>query len=198
MKGLPKQTRNKEINKQSTHMKYALLIILALGLATKSTHAAMVDYFLKIEGVDGESADSRHIGEIEISSFSWGIHQQGATNTSGGGGGGAGKATFQDLTFSARMSKASPILMLACASGKHFESVKFVAHRPGGSEEQYMRIELEDVMVSSFQSGAHGASEGESRPMESISMNYGKITFVYIEQDAKETVGVAIRPVLTQ
>ena len=39
---------------------------------------AAVDYFLKIDGLDGESRDSKHKGEIEISSFSWGMSQQGS------------------------------------------------------------------------------------------------------------------------
>ena len=31
------------------------------------------DAFLKIEGIDGESADKTHPGEIEVVSFSWGV-----------------------------------------------------------------------------------------------------------------------------
>ena len=42
--------------------------------------AASADYFLKIEGVKGESKDAKHKGEIEIQSFSWG-----ATQRDGGG-----------------------------------------------------------------------------------------------------------------
>jgi type VI protein secretion system component Hcp len=34
-----------------------------------------VDYFLKIDGIKGESQDSKHGGEIEIQSFSWGATQ---------------------------------------------------------------------------------------------------------------------------
>jgi Hemolysin-coregulated protein (uncharacterized) len=30
------------------------------------------DYFLKIDGVAGESVDARHKGEIELEAFSWG------------------------------------------------------------------------------------------------------------------------------
>ena len=30
------------------------------------------DYFLKIDGVDGESIDDKHKGSIELESFSWG------------------------------------------------------------------------------------------------------------------------------
>ena len=33
---------------------------------------AAVDYFLKIDGIQGESRDDRHKDEIDIESFSWG------------------------------------------------------------------------------------------------------------------------------
>ncbi len=31
-----------------------------------------VDYFLEIDGVEGESTDAGHKGEIDVLSFSWG------------------------------------------------------------------------------------------------------------------------------
>ena len=76
---------------------------------------AAVDYFLKIDGIDGESVDSKHAGAIEPLSFSWGLSQAGSFAT--GGGAGAGKVQFQDFHFTSNTSKASPKLMLACASG---------------------------------------------------------------------------------
>ena len=37
-----------------------------------------VDYFLKIDGIDGESNDSKHKGSIDVESWSWGETQTGA------------------------------------------------------------------------------------------------------------------------
>ena len=34
-----------------------------------------VDYFLKLDGIEGESADSNHKNEIQIMSWSWGASQ---------------------------------------------------------------------------------------------------------------------------
>jgi len=51
---------------------------------------AVVDYFLKIDGIDGESQDSKHKGDIELESFSWGATQAGTSSY--GGGMGAGKS----------------------------------------------------------------------------------------------------------
>ena len=76
-----------------------------------------VDYFLKIEGIEGESHDDKHKNEIDLQSWSWGETQTGTH--SAGGGGGAGKVDMQDFHFVMAHNKASPKLMLACASGEH-------------------------------------------------------------------------------
>src|SRR6266496_2578128 len=77
---------------------------------------ALVDYFLKLDGIDGESTDRDHKDAIEILSFSWGVLQE--TDPAGGGGAG-GKAIVQDFHFTANFSKASPALFLTCATGRH-------------------------------------------------------------------------------
>ncbi|HEY7575111.1 MAG TPA: type VI secretion system tube protein Hcp, partial [Thermoanaerobaculia bacterium] len=33
---------------------------------------AKTDYFLKIDGIEGESQDGKHKGEIDVLSWSWG------------------------------------------------------------------------------------------------------------------------------
>jgi type VI secretion system secreted protein Hcp len=169
------------------------LILLAAGLMTQSIRAANVDFFLKLQGIDGESTDDRHKGTIEIMSFSWGMSQQGSTN--GGGGGGAGKVVFQDLHMSTKVSKASPKLMLACATGQHIPEVVFFVHRPGGDTQDYIKVTLEDVLVSSYQTSG---SAGDSIPTDQFSLNFGKIVFEYTAQDSSKTSGEATRPTVTQ
>lgn len=73
-------------------------------------------YFLKLDGVEGESKSPRHLGEIDIFAFSWGGKHQGAS----GSGGGPGKASISDLYVAKKADKASPILSVACESGQYF------------------------------------------------------------------------------
>ena len=47
-------------------------IALACVVVPASAASAAADYFLKLEGVKGESKADKHKGEIEIQSFSWG------------------------------------------------------------------------------------------------------------------------------
>src|SRR5919201_674377 len=97
---------------------------------------ASVNYFLKIDGIGGESADDKHKGEIDILSFSWG-----ATNSSsagsGGSGAGTGKATFQDIHFTKLIDKATPILLSSCASGKHLDNAVLTCRKAGGGAVEF-------------------------------------------------------------
>src|SRR5688500_17748659 len=91
---------------------------------------AEVDYFLKINGSPGESVDAKHKGEIDVLGFSWGVSQTGTMGY--GGGGGAGKASFQDFHFTMPTSKASPKVMLACATGQHIDEAILYCRKAGG------------------------------------------------------------------
>ncbi|HXV39253.1 MAG TPA: type VI secretion system tube protein Hcp [Nitrosopumilaceae archaeon] len=148
---------------------------------------AAVDYFLKIDGVEGESTDDKHKGQIEIESWSWGATQTGTSST--GGGGGAGKVQFQDFHFTKKVDKSSPKLMQAVATGEHLKSVELTVRKAGGTQMDYYIVHLEDVLVSSYSSSG---SSGEV-PMESISFNYQKIEFQYIPTNPDGTAGQAVK-----
>ncbi len=145
------------------------------------------DAFLKIDTIPGESQDDRHKDEIEILSFSWGVTQTGTSST--GGGGGAGKASFQDFHFVSRLQKSSPKLFLACAAGQHLkEAVLTVRRAASDRNEDFYKVTLSDVLVSSFQQGGSGDSS-DSVPMEQISINYSKIRIDYAVQDPRGALG---------
>jgi type VI secretion system secreted protein Hcp len=139
------------------------------------------DAFLKLGDIVGESTDDRHLGWIEIESFSWGMTQSGSF--SGGGGGGTGKVSFQDIHFTAHTQKSSPLIAKTCATGQHIPKAQlsFIkAQSDKGFE--FVKFEFTDVLVSSYQLG--GSSGGEDRPTDSFSLNFAKIEFDYIPQKA--------------
>ena len=111
---------------------------------------AVVDYFLKIDGVPGESTDHKHRNEIEIESFSWGVSQTGTHAL--GGVGGTGKASFHDLHFSTPVNSSSPTLMLKCASGQHLKNAVLTARKAGGDGQatEFLKVTFTDVLVSGY------------------------------------------------
>jgi type VI secretion system secreted protein Hcp len=150
---------------------------------------AAVDYFLKIEGIDGESMDAKHKGEIDLESWSWGESQSGTH--SAGGGGGAGKVSMQDFHFVMRVNKSSPKLLLACANGEHFKKAVLTCRKAGKEQQEFLKITFSDLLVSSFQTG--GSGHGDIVPMDQISVNYSKIEYEYKEQKPDGTLGGAIK-----
>ena len=136
------------------------------------------DYFLKLDSVTGESTDSQHKDEIELTSWSWGESQT-TSRGSGSSGSGAGRVNMNDFHFTMEMSAASTALALACATGKHLSKGVMTARKAGGKQEKYLVVSLDDVLVSSFQTGGHGGGE---IPVESISLNFSKIKVEYFKQ----------------
>jgi len=149
--------------------------------------AGLVDFFLKIDGIEGESPDARHKGEIEVDSFSFGASQTGTMAR--GGGGGAGKVSMQDFNFTTSVSKASAKLQLACWSGEHIKKATLVCRRAGKEQQEYMKVTLSDVLVSSYQIG--GSAAGDLVPTEQVSMNYAKIEWEYKPQKEDGTLDAA-------
>lgn len=150
---------------------------------------ALFDAFLKIEGIDGESADSKHKGEIELLSFSWG-ETQGGTFAHGGGGG-AGKVSMQDIHFVSRVNKASPKLFLSCASGEHIKKATLTCRKAGKDQQEFLKYTLSDILVSSYQIG--GSSSGDSIPLDQVSLNFAKIEIEYKEQLATGALGGTVK-----
>ena len=137
-----------------------------------------VDIFLKIDGIEGESEDSKHGKEIQILAWSWGMTQIGSHDF--GGGGGSGKVSMQDFNFTTVVSKATTKLQLACATGKHIPKGVLAVRKAGGKQDDYDIYTFEDLLISSFQTGG---SSGEAAPTENISFNYAKMKHEYKQQD---------------
>lgn len=146
------------------------------------------DYLLELDGIKGESRDDKHKDTLEIESFSWGANNAGAMGA--GGGGGAGKVSFQDIHFTTRVNKASPLLMLACATGQHIKKAVLHVRKQGGAQETYYKLDFSDLLVSSFQSG--GSSGGDALPVDQFSLNFATIKFEYKPQKEDGSLDSAV------
>jgi type VI secretion system secreted protein Hcp len=147
-----------------------------------------VDYFLKIDGVSGESGDAKHKGEIQLESFSWG-----ETNLGGGGpggGGGAGKVQMQDLVVTMVVSKASPKLMLSCATGKHHKEAVLTARRTGKAQQEFLVFKFKDVVVTSYQTG--GSAQADV-PVDQASLGFSTIQLEYRPQKADGSLDTPVK-----
>ncbi len=136
-----------------------------------------VDAFLKLEGIDGESSDEKHKGEIDILAWSWGMSQSGTMHM--GTGGGAGKANVQDLSFTHWVDASSPNLMKVCCNGKHIPEAVLTLRSAGENPLEYLIITMKQVMVTSVSLGGSG---GEDRFTENFTLNFAEVKVDYQPQ----------------
>ncbi len=173
--------------------KLLLAIATAFALTTPLVQAAS-DYLLEIDGIKGEYVDATRTGAIEIQSWSWGMSNSGRT-----GGGGAGKVSLQDFHFTCKGGKATPQLMLACATGKHFPKVELIVRKSDEPRPTYIKITMSDCIVSSMSqsgggsTGATGAP-ADPKPTEQVSLNFTKITYEYISDDGSSETATVEAP----
>src|SRR3954470_23110717 len=150
---------------------------------------AAVDYFLKIDGIDGESHQDKHKNEIELDSWSFGETNAGTMSRSSGGG--AGKVSMQDFHFVMHVNKASPKLFLACATGEHIRTAKLVCRKAGKQQQEFLKVTFSDLLVSSYQTGGSGSAD--VLPVDQISLNFSKIEFEYAEQNSDGSLGASVK-----
>ena len=149
---------------------------------------ATQDYFLKIDGLEGESRDDKHKGEIHIDSFHVGAANHGTGHRGSGSGG--GRAVIHDLQCTKHADKASPNLFIACCNGKHFKEATLTIKKAGEHPHAYLIYKMSDVLISSFTSKSHG---GGDIAQESLSLNFTKIEMTYVPQNKDGTAGAKIQ-----
>ena len=143
------------------------------------------DYFLKVDGIEGESQDARHQGEIGLDGWSFGGAQSGAGQEDFSGRTRKGTFNAQPFQFTAKVSKASPKLFLACTTGQHVKNATLFARKAGANQQDYLMIRLTDVLVASYQ---QSSTNGADTPVDQVSLSYTKIAIEYREQQPDGTL----------
>lgn len=93
---------------------------------------------------------------------------------------------MQDFRFSKAVDKASPKLMLACASGQPIKDAVLSCRKAGGSQD-FLTISLTEVTVSSYEIADGAAAD----PTDQFVLRFGKIKFDYVQQKADGTKGAS-------
>jgi len=141
--------------------------------------------FLAFDGVEGESTDDRHKGEIQLESWSFGVSNSGTTHL-GGGGAGAGKASVSDLAVTKSIDLATPALLQAAASGKRAGTATLTARKAGEGQRDFLKVVMRDVMVTSCTIDADGDS---GMPREAVHLSFGTVQLTYTAQSADGSEG---------
>jgi type VI secretion system secreted protein Hcp len=141
------------------------------------------DCFVKIDGIKGESTD----GKIVALSYSWGASQPISAPRATGGRTG-GHVDIQDFSFVKVLDKSTPTLFLACCDGRYLKEVVVELFLANSDKHPYMKYTMEDVIISSVRPG--GSAQGsEIKPLESVTLDFGKVRLEYTPIDSSGKVG---------
>jgi type VI secretion system secreted protein Hcp len=169
--------------------------------------AQVVEGYVQIADIPGESTDDKHKDWIEVLGLGHEIVQPVSSTKSSAGGASTGRTQHGNFVFTKLVDKASPKLNEAASNGKHLSKVKFEMCRAGGSQVKFYEITLEQVMVHKVQlhhgngsgptvvagftasGGSADATGSEGFPTETVHLNYGKIEWTYTQQKRADGSG---------
>lgn len=136
--------------------------------------------FARFDGVDGESHDAHHMGWIDVEALEWGVHRPDAA---AGSSRRRGAAVVENMGLLFGYEKAAPKLLERCLKGTVTPVVEVeVTATFGGARQTYLRYEMKNVLVSSYQVGADGNDEA-GPPAVSVEVGFDEVTVTYIEFD---------------
>lgn len=150
---------------------------------------ATTDFFLRLDGIKGESADAVHAGEIDVESFSWG-ETNATTIGSATGGAGAGKVKFDQFVITTRVSSASPELAFKCAAGAHIPTGTLTVRKAGGKQEEFYKVNFKILFITHYRSIAVAGTD--LIPRDEITFEVGEYKIEYRPQAKEGSLGAAV------
>ena len=150
---------------------------------------ALVDMFLSLPGVDGESQDPDHEGEIQIDGFRLNAVSPRDAFTSQA----AGAVRMSHMTIRAKIDKSTPKLFTKIAKNEKIPSAVLTCRKAGKEQFEYFKVTLSEVLVVKVQAGDLEAGQGDVIPQCEFDLAYGRL-----EMSAKEqtTQGPTSGPVM--
>ena len=148
----------------------------------------MIDAYLQIDGIKGESTDSAHQGWIELKSAHWGVTQPMSASVSTAGGHTTGHSEHRTLSITKLADLASPILMQHCSMGKTIPRarIEFMRADGDGKRVKYYQVELENVMLSDMD---QVLGDGGGVLEDAIGLCFSKVKWTYTQQKIGGGVG---------
>jgi len=145
-----------------------------------------VEYYLELDGIQGESQKTGSENQIEIHSWSWGANN--SSSVGFGTGSGTGKVSISSMNIMQDVDTASAKLFQKCCDGTHIANGKLHCWEAGGDNNkvEYLLYEMAEIFVDNVQWGGSGAS---GKPSETVSFSFNQVVITYYPQNADGTKG---------
>ena len=136
-------------------------------------------WYAKFDGVDGSAKHKDHDKWCGVASVNIGGHKAGGGGTGVGRVG--GKMHLEDISMGIISDKATPKLLEAAVKGKVFKKVEIhgTATYGDAGEQTYLKVELENVQITSYQLGV--LDNNAATDDLSLSLNFEKYKTTFTE-----------------
>lgn len=143
--------------------------------------------FLQLDGIDGDSTDAAHVKWISVRWMSHGVERARMGGPAELGWGPGGVAQLQDVAIGKSVDKASPEILARCWGGKNIARATVeVTKAVDGKVETYIKIQMEDVYVSSVSPCSNMEAVRQGKPGqdqsldEAITLRPARICYTFI------------------
>lgn len=153
-------------------------LLAAIPLASQ---AAALDYFLKIPGAAGESMDSKHKGEIDVLSWSWGVSASG------------GQPSFEPFSWTQGLDSSFTPLFLGLVNDSAFTSAQLTVRRASGTSP----VEFFKMVFTSPHVIALNSQAGVDNIVVSAAMRYDAVTMTYCPTLSSGALGTCVNGAFT-
>jgi type VI secretion system secreted protein Hcp len=141
---------------------------------------ALVDMFLKLEGVNGESEDPEHKAEIQLDGFRVNLMSPRDSFTNQA----TGHRQWSHLSLRTNLNMATPLLFERLMKNTKIPKAVLACRKAGKKPVEYFKITLTDVLVAKVEAGELEASGDSVIPHCDFDLAFGTIEIVASPQSA--------------
>lgn len=160
----------KRSDMRSLIRRLAATFSLVLGVSLTSS-AVAVDVFMKMEGIPGDSTNSAHVNEIELTAYSQSF----------------GEVNCSRAVAMKRIDRASPALIRQAVSGRFIPQVVISMQKGGESLIDFFVATLNDVHLDAVE-----ITQQNDQLLEKVVMTPAFITISYLPQKPDGSYDAAI------
>jgi len=129
---------------------FMVLVLGVIAIGSLSINDAYGAAFVKYDGIDGEATDAAHEKWIDVLSVDWGTTQ--TTDKKGNI-----VSVVHDMFITMEYDKASPKILEKSLNGEVIPKLEIeLTATSGGARATYLKYELVNVLVTSYQTNAFG------------------------------------------
>lgn len=146
--------------------------------------------FMQYEGIKGNVTAEGYADHIDVQSMTFGVGRGISMDPGNLANREATRPSISEITVTKLMDNSTTSLFKESVTGSNGKLVKIKFVRTGADKvNEFMNYELEDCLVS----GYNVSSNGDSQPIETITLSFAKILINHTDNDATNKSGSPAR-----